>query len=176
MKKILLLFFSVFLFFSVYSQKKGGIEMLASAGVQMPLGYFSSTHSLGISIDFAPGFIVRKLLKNKGIVFTYNGGLTYYLGKGETVSGYQYKYPGYFFIHAFGGLLYGAGEKITASLLTGPSLGIYNGDTRFNIGGRLEGSYHIKGKFSTGPMINLMWEPGTNVLFAAGIKFTVDLY
>jgi hypothetical protein len=181
MKKVLLFFFALLFFNSTYSQKDIGV--IASAAVQIPLGDLSSTHSFGISLDVAPGYHTYKLINRERsktanwgrMAFTYNGGLTYYFGKNEMVSGYPYKYPGYLFIHGFGGLFINPAKKITASLLAGPALGIYNGNTRFNIGGRLEGNYRIKNMFSAGPMINCMWEPGTRSLWSAGIKLSLDL-
>jgi hypothetical protein len=180
MKKTILSLFTSLLLIQAYAQSKDkGIAV--SIGVNMPVGEFSSTHGFGIAVDCSPSrhkFQMKQ--KNKKIIlaktaFTYNGGMTYYFGKSETVSGYPYKYPGYFFIHAFGGLLYVPAKKMTASLLAGPALGIYNGNTRFNIGARLEGNYKIKTNISAGPLLNMMLEPGTNALWSAGMKFTLEL-
>ncbi|NOT50647.1 MAG: hypothetical protein HOP10_05165 [Chitinophagaceae bacterium] len=186
MRKILLFLFSFSFFISVFPQQKEptskkSLDILASAGIQMPIGDFSTTHSAGVSLDLAPVYHRFRLVNREsmkfpdGIAFTYNGGFTYYFGKSETVSGYSYKYPGYLFIHAFGGLFYVPSKKINTSLLAGPAVGIYNGNSKFNIGGRLEASYHIGSILHAGPLINWLWEAGTRSLWSAGIKFSVEL-
>ena len=174
-KKIVLLFLIAVSFIPAYSQQSSGKGVSISLGLNRPLGDFSSTHSFGIAADASPSRHVFGLVKNRNIAFTYNGGLAYYFGEKETVSGYPYKYPGYFFIHAYGGLLYAPVKKLTAGLLAGPALGIYNSKTQFNIGSRLDINYSIKTGFMMGPALHMMWEPGTNALWSAGIRLTIQL-
>lgn len=151
-------------------KQAAGSDHVVSFGINLPLGDFSSTHSVGFDIGYSPGTHVFGLVKNKHFAFTYNGGVAYYAGKKETVSSYPYKYPEYFFIHAFGGVLYNPARKIDFKLTAGPALGIYNGDTRFNIGASLEGSYYFKNAFIIGPSILLMKESKSDPLWAGSLK------
>lgn len=141
----------------------------------MSVGDFSSTHPVGIALDCSPTRHWFGLLKRKKIAFTYNGGVVYYFGKKETVSSYPYKYPGYIFIHSFGGLLYNPAKNAGISLTTGPALGIYNGNTQFNIGSKLEASYYISNRFAIVPGIMLMKESGADPIWAASVKARFDL-
>jgi len=144
-------------------------------GINIPAGSFSSTHVAGISAEYAPVRHVLGLIKQKKWAFTYNGGIAYYFGKKETVSGYRYKYPNYTFIHAFAGVLYQPCKKTALSLTAGPALGIYNGNTRFNTGSKLEATYFINPKLAIGPGLILMKESGADALWSAGLKTTFVL-
>jgi len=109
------------------------------------------------------------------MAFTYNGGFAYYFGKNETVSNYRYKYPGYIFIHGFGGLLYYPFKKVGISLTAGPALGIYNGNLQFNVGSKLETGYNISTSIAIGPGILLMKEPGANALWSLAVRVVIKL-
>ena len=153
-----------------------GKQHAVSVGTNSPLGNFSSTHLLGIATDYSWsnhrfGRMDVKPVKPFG--FTANTGVAYYFGKKETVSSYQYKYPGYIFIHTYAGAIYNAWRKANISLTAGPALGIYNSNTQFNIGSILEGSYFIKEKIAITPGIIFMKESGANPLWAASLKATI---
>jgi hypothetical protein len=168
---------SLFFIHPLFSQSKG---FSISASVNLPLGEFSSTHLGGIGLGYAPaihGFrMVQRdsLLLKKKTAFHYNGGLAYYPGKNETVSGHDYKYPGYLFIHAFAGVLYVPVSKAEIKLTAGPAIGIYNGNTRFNVGSKLEASYYINTRISAGPAIIMMKEFGSDPLWAGSLKIAMD--
>jgi len=147
-----------------------GSDHVISLGLHRPLGSFSSTHTVGFGIGYSPGTHVFGLVKNKHVAFTYNGGIAYYLGKKETVSSYSYKYPGYLFVHAYAGVLYYPASKIDFRLTAGPALGIYNGNTRFNVGAALEGAYYLNNQFSVSPGIFLMKERKSDPLWAGSLK------
>ena len=98
------------------------------------------------------------------------GGIAYYVGKKETVSGYPYKYPAFIFMHAYPGMIYNADKKISVVLAGGPGLGIYNGTTRFNLGLLLQGNYAINEKIAVGPGIIMMKESGADPLGVISLK------
>ena len=100
-------------------------------------------------------------------------GAAYYFGKKETVSGYPYDYPGYIFVHAYVGAIYNPLRKANICLTAGPALGIYNGNTQFNFGSVLEGSYYFNEKIAIAPGIIFMKESGANPLWAASLKATM---
>jgi len=161
---------------SLSAQTKGkknqssGSNHVVSLGLNIPLGSFSSTHTFGFGIGYSPGTHVFGLVKNKHFAFTYNGGIAYYPGKKETISSYPYKYPGYLFIHAFAGVLYNPATKIDFKLTAGPALGIYNGNSRFNIGAALEGAYYMNNQFIISPGVTLMKENKSDPLWAGSLK------
>lgn len=180
-KSLFLLFFNCFIFLLANSQsnsnnkaKKIDLRIDVSAALHLPVGSFASTHKLGFGIDVSPSYHTFGLLSKVKIAFTYNGGIAYYPGKKETVSGYPFDYPGYFFIHAFAGGLLIPSNKVDVSLTAGPALGIYDGNARFNLGSRLGMNYHLK-KILVGPGIIIMKEKGTDPLWAAFAKATISL-
>lgn len=155
-------------------QKKGS-EHCISLSILRPIADFSSTHFGGIAAGYEPSNHWFGLFKRKHIAFTYNGGLACYFGKKEKVSGYPYKYPCYFFLHAFGGVLYNPVRKLDFTLTAGPALSIYNGNKRFNIGSKLEGTYYFKNRFAVSPGIVLMKDSHADPLWAVSIRGVFEL-
>jgi hypothetical protein len=153
-----------------------GKQHAVSPGVDIPLGNFSSTHIIGVATNYSWSdhrFGQMDVKPVKPFGFTANAGVACYFGKKETVSGYPYDYPGYIFIHIYGGAIYNPWRKANISLTAGPALGIYNGHTQFNIGSVLEGSYFIKEKIAISPGIIFMKESGADPLWAASLKATM---
>lgn len=154
-------------------KKKNSYPHAVSAGIVWPLGDFSSTHWAGIQADYSPSGRVFGVPQLKKWSFTYNGGLAYYWGKKELVSNYPYRYPGYFFVHGFAGLLFRPDEKVNFTLTAGPALGLYNGNLRFNVGTKLDASFVLNEKWAIGPGILLRKEGGANALWSAAFKVTM---
>jgi hypothetical protein len=183
MKKILLFLSLVGLvFLQVAAQSASGKKLRKSdtgieisGAIQVPLGDFAATHLIGFGIGVSPSYHTTGLFSKLKIVFTYNGGVTYYLGKKETVSSYPYTYPGYLFIHAFAGALLIPSNKIEISLTGGPAVGIYNGNTRFNLGSKMDINFHLNNKISVGPGIIFMKESGADHLWAVSAKVLMSI-
>jgi hypothetical protein len=153
-----------------------GKQHSVSLGAAIPLGNFSSTHSIGIATNYSwsdhrfGGMDIKPV---KPFGFTANGGVAYYIGKKETVSGYTYDYHRYIFLHAYAGAIYNPWRKANIILTAGPALGIYNGHTQFNIGSSLEGSYYMTEKIAITPGIIFMKESGADPLWVASLKATI---
>ena len=163
---------------TVYSSSKAQSKDIAggiSVGINIPAGSFSSTHIVGVSVGYSHRRYVFGTTGKKNLTFTYNGGFAYYFWKKETVSIYQYKYPGYIFIHGFSGAIYNPIKNGTIALTAGPALRIYNGNTQFNIGSQLEFNYCINNKVAIGPEIILMKELGADLLWSTALKATFSL-
>ena len=182
MKRILLLLACCgFIFLHICAQsssknkiRKNEIGIDISTAIQLPVGNFASTHLIGLGIGVSPSYHTTGLFSKVKIAFTYNGGLSYYIGKKETVSSYPYTYPGYLFIHAFAGALLIPSNKIEISLTGGPAIGIYNGNTRFNLGSKMDFNFRLNNKVSVGPGIIFMKEPGADPLWAVSAKVLIS--
>lgn len=182
-KKILVSFICSLFFPPLIAQPPQFFKMVkenthaVSLGLHIPLGEFSETHFGGITAEYSSArrWSGKVSINPRKFRFSYNGGVAYYFGKEETVSGYDYKYPGYFFIHGFVGLLYVPGKvsskrKIDIKLTAGPALGIYNGNTAFNMGAKFEGTYFVTHNIAIGPGIMLMKETKTDAIWSAFLK------
>lgn len=139
-----------------------GYNKTVSAGINIALPEFSQTHSTGAGISFSWskhrfGMMDKKLSKPFG--FIAEGGIDYYFGKSETVSGYPYKYNGFTYLHTYGGVIHNCGKRININLTTGPALGLENGFTSFFWGANLSGTYYIKEKIAIAPGIHFMKDP-----------------
>ena len=177
MQKIVIIFLVVLLSFEVNAQPplikfRDKKNIAGTIAVHLPVGDFSKTHFGGISLEAARVRYQAINYRLYKLHFTYEGGVAYYFGKKETVSGYPYKYPGYFFIHGFAGGYWVPRQRIGLALTAGPGLGIYNGNTRFAIGAKLDGTFLIDQKHGVGPRIMLMKESGVDAIWTAGVKFT----
>jgi len=166
--------FLCFLFFtgSAAAQSKSYSRTLA-AGFSLPAGDFFQTHFPGIGIEVSAAGLRcgRMSVKpKKKFAFTYGGGIQYYFGKKETVSGYSYHYPAYTFVNAFGGAVYNPHKIVNISLTTGPALSRYNSSTRFNIVANLSASYFLTERWGITPALMLINEIGAAPLWSAGLK------
>lgn len=138
-----------------------GKDNLVNFGAEIPVGNFASTHAPGIGIEYSRTknrFGIVAARSKERIDFVYGGGAAIYFGKKETVSLYAYEYPAYLLIKASAGVLYKPGIKSVFTIAAGPAIGIYNGNTQFNLNSKLEGSYFFSGKLAITPGIVLMKE------------------
>ncbi len=181
MKKKIFLFLTTCLFItSANAQEKNskkkvlnGFQRLISFGVHLPTGIFSSTHLMGIAVDFSLSknrFGQLPVIPPHRISIFYNLGIDYYFGKNETVSSFSYSYPGLTFFHLYPGLIFNADKKVNICLAAGPALRIYNGKSQFNLGAILSGTYYLKDKIGLTPSLLLMKESGADALLAVSLK------
>lgn len=153
---------------------QAGYSKAVSAGISIPIPEFSKTHSFGAGIGFSwskhrLGLLEKKPSKPFG--FIADGGINYYFGKEETVSGYPYKYNGFTYIHTYGGVIYNCCKKGNINLTTGPALGLDDGFTTFFWGVNLSGAYYIKERISITPGIHFMKDPGSyDPLLSCSVK------
>lgn len=147
---------------------------LFSAGAEIPIGNFSNTHLPGIGIEYSGSknrFGIFSAADIKKIAFVYSSGAAIYFGRKEVVSLYPYKYPAYIFIKTNAGVLYKTGAQSGVTISAGPAMGIYNGNTRFNLNSKLEGHYFLNEKLAITPGIILQKEISVaNLLISVSIK------
>jgi hypothetical protein len=153
-----------------------GKQHTMSIGANIPIGNFSSTHSMGAGANYSwsyhrfGGMDVRPV---QPFGFTANAGGAYYFGKKEMVSGYSYDYPPFIVFHVWAGAIYNPWRKGNISLTAGPALRIYNGNTQFNIGSKLELNYYFHEKIAITPCLIFMKESGSDPLWAVSLKATM---
>jgi hypothetical protein len=136
-----------------------GYSKTVSAGINITIPEFSQTHSFGIGAEFSWskhrfGMLEKKPSKPFG--FIADGGIDYYFGKKETVSGYPYQYNGFTYIHTYGGVIYNCCKQGNIYLTAGPALGLEDGFTTFFWGVNLSGAYYINEKIAITPGIHFM--------------------
>ena len=140
-----------------------------SAGLLVPLGNFSATHSGGIGLQYA--WHIKDKAKEKAFYFIANGGIGCYFGREEKVVTVSYTYPVFLLVHAYGGIVWQPVKTIAFALTGGPALGWYNSTARFNFGSKLEGYYRLSPKVSAGPSLQLAKEKGSDPLWAGSLSF-----
>jgi hypothetical protein len=163
-KKRLFLFIAfIFIQTFVYCQQN---KFRLASSIQIPIGNFFTTHIGGLNVEIL--FMKPDSLKSTRLI--YKAALSYFFGKNQTTSGYDYKYPGYLTIEGGIGIRKGLTEKLNLQLTAGPAIGFYNKSTRFIIVSELTADYSINEKLLLGPLLKLLKETGANALWVTGIK------
>jgi hypothetical protein len=151
-----------------------GYSKTVSAGINITVPEFSRTHNFGAGIGFSWskhrfGIMEKKLSKRVG--FIADGGIDYYFGKKETVSGYPYQYNGFTYIHTYAGVMYNCCKRGNINLAAGPALGLEDGFTTFFWGVNLSGAYYVNEKIAITPGIIFMKDPESyDPLLSCSIK------
>ncbi|MEO6611426.1 MAG: hypothetical protein ABIT05_04815 [Chitinophagaceae bacterium] len=161
---------------STTKKKPAGKQQVVSAGINISLGDFASTHIGGIAVEYSRSqhrYGQLTAMPAKKLGYLIEGGLAYYFGKKETVSGYSYDYPGYYFLHVYPGLVFNLCIKGHINISAGPGLGLYNGDPRFTIGAKFQGTWYMNEKTGITPGILVMKESGADPLWAVSLKATL---
>lgn len=175
----LLLLSASFCFSQTDSEKKltpGKKRNSIAAGINIPIGDFSTTHFGGFSTVYAWSknrFGLLSTMPVKKIGFTANSGIACYFGKKETIGSGSYQYPAYIFLHIYAGAIYNAGKKVNICLTAGPAAGIYSSNVQFNTGASLQCNYYISGKIAITPGLIMMKETGSDPLYSAALKASI---
>jgi len=170
-------------FFNAKSQPKVEKKIISvprqsnavAVGITLPVSDFNSTHSFGIIAEYSYSnqrFGKFSASPKKKLGFTASTGIAYYFGRKEIVSNYPYKYPGFIYLHTYGGLIYTPLKSMNFIFTAGPAIGLYNGLTHFYIGSKVEGCYFISKRIALSPGISLMKKSNTDPLWSATLKVT----
>lgn len=173
LKLPLLPVFVMFLFLNGNAFSQKGAAWNASAGINLPAGNFAETHFPGAGFQIAYSnhrFGKLPVLPKKKFGLILNSGADYYPGKKEKVSGYDFKYGGYFVFHTYAGVLLHADKRTNISLVTGPALSHYQENIRFNIGSDLTGAYYFNRQWGISASLRLLNETGARPLLSAALK------
>jgi hypothetical protein len=150
-----------------------GENQAVLVGIHIPLGEFAKTHLAGLSASYTwSRHRLGKLpvMPEKLFGFIANGGIDYYFGKKETVAGYEYRYGGYTYLHAFGGVIYNPTRTININLTTGPTMGIYKGVGDIGFGVSVAASYYINEKVGISPALQYMKHDQTKALWVLMLR------
>ena len=144
--------------------------------LSIPMGYFSSTHTIGFVADYTR--TTRSFLKDsldfKLIRFAMNGGASYHGGKRVTTAGYEFTYEGYINIYAMAGIDCKPADPIVINLTTGPVLSIYEGSSEFGFGVNLLANYFISPMVAAGPGIQYRKFAETDALWSAIFRISYN--
>ena len=149
-----------------------GKSYRVSINLSVPVDEFSETHFLGAGVSYAWSnnrFGLLSKAPGKLLGFTADAGVDYFFGKKITESGIDFRFKNYWNLHAFGGVIFNEGTNINVRVLTGPTLGIYYGETEFGYGAMLDASYYITEKISLGPMLRFFKNKAANAQWGLGV-------
>ncbi len=162
-------------FFAQNIKIKNGVipksTSFVTAGLTVPVGTFSSTHSVGLMAEYLSGVSLR----HKKATFTCNGTLAYHLGKKEVVSNHSYKYQAYSFAAFMGGVSYSPLNKTFLRLVTGPAITFYNKLTGFAVAAKSDFSYKIKNNICVGVSLLGLKTNDSRISWAVGASASMIL-
>jgi hypothetical protein len=180
-KAILLLFAGTLLTKGLPAQKPGqnndknsskAMSNTLAFGFSLPMGTFNRTHSAGIMADYSRSThrYGNNAIDNKLINFVVNAGVGYYAGKSTSVSGYEFRYGGYFTVHAAGGIDYKPAMPVNISLTAGPLLSIYEGNAGVGAVANLFWSYFLSKNIALGPGLSFRKESKKDALWSGTMR------
>ncbi len=173
--KLLFFFFATILFAPAlaqsFDQRIDKQETPNSIGfsLNIPMGSFSSTHTIGFALDYTRSTRRREndTVTYKLIHFAMNGGVSYHGGKRTTTAGYESTYGGYINIYAMAGIDCKPSMPIIINLMTGPVMSIYEGNGDLGFGVNLFSNYYLSRTLTLGPGILFRKFEKTDALWTA---------
>jgi hypothetical protein len=180
-KAILLLIAGAILPTGVPAQKTGsGIDKKSptamtnavALGFSFPMGTFNRTHTAGITADYSRSKhrYGNDAVADKLINFAINGGVGYHAGKSTTVSGYGFRYGGFFILYAAAGIDYKPAMPVNITLTAGPVASLYKGNTEIGAGVNLFWSYLLSKNIAIGPGIIFRKQSKTDALWSGTVR------
>ena len=125
-------------------------------GLSFPMGVFNRTHTPGLTLDYfrSKHRYGNDVFAVKLFQFAMNAGVSYYGGKSASTAGYEFRYGGYFILHAAAGLDYKPAMPVNISLTAGPVMSIYKGSADIGAGVNLFWNYFLSKTIAVGPGIS----------------------
>ena len=153
-------------------EKANGKSQAVAFGVYLPVGIFSESHIAGAGIDYfrSNHRFGKGISPVKSIGFIINGGINYYLGKTISTAGHDFRYGGYFNVHAMPGIIYNPVKNGNIALTAGPALNLYKGSANAGIGIRFSTNYFISENIAIGPGVVYQKHINTDALWAITIR------
>lgn len=173
---IIILFFSC-LHQSISGQTDSTLKLITPDGkkhqvggaINIPTNIFFKTHFAGLSAGYSYSknrFGHLKKIPTKKTGFTGSAAIAIYLGRNETVVTSSYRYPLYYLLTTYGGIIHHFSNKVLLTIEAGPSLSYYNKTIRFNVGGNIFAGYQLDEKICIKPGISLWKETISDPLFS----------
>ena len=176
-KKLACIFSFLFIIYPAFAQKtdrnknnQKHYSNSISLNVDLPIGYFFKTHSIGIGINYL--WSDRRLgrlnyFPDNPFGFIFNTGADLFFGKTDS---YNVSYGGYLYIHLYGGGIFNPSAKVNISLTAGPMLRIYKGDSQLGIGADLRGSYAMSNRISIATVITITKEKDADPFYIGSLQ------
>jgi hypothetical protein len=182
-KSILLVICVVFSAISLWAQpqpasvRPGGKSHQMAFGLSLPVGRFFESHAAGLgwSYNWSHRRFGDNVNARKLIGFTAQAGFDYFFGKNDTLLGHTFKNRNMIYLQVMPGVIYNPTPKTAVTLLTGPSLGIYNGVSNISFAASLNGTYSVGQKISIGPSIVLRKHEEVDAYWTVGLTARILL-
>lgn len=138
---------------------------------QLPLGAFQRTHLAGAGLGyswspqaFGPAARTGRL-KPQAMA-----GGDYFLGKKIETEGHPFRFGNYAHIYALGGVLYQAHKPLQLSLLGGPALGIYKGNSELGLTALFQVQYFFRERYAIAPVLQWRKDKMEEALWSMAIR------
>lgn len=180
-KTILFLLATAILKAELLAQKTGSVidkkstkamNNAVALGFSLPIGTFNRTHTAGITVDYSRSNhrYGKDAIDAKLINFVVNAGVGYHAGKSTAVSGYEFRYGGYFTLYTSAGIDYKPAIPVNITFTAGPVMSIYQGNTEIGAGVNFFWSYFISKNIAIGPGLCYRKQSKTDALWSGTIR------
>ncbi len=149
-----------------------GFSHAAAFEISIPIGAFSSSHIAGAGLEYSWSRhrYGQDVYPKKLLGLTVHAGGSYFLGKNQTVAANDFRFGGYTYLHALAGIIYNPFSDANVSLVAGPGMGIYKGNSEMGWVVKLAGNYYFREKISIGPAVMYRKHAGSESLWSLMIR------
>ncbi|MFT3674757.1 MAG: hypothetical protein QM781_02550 [Chitinophagaceae bacterium] len=164
---ILLLFFTAA---SAQLPIKGRSHLVSLTG-HLPLAAFQHSHTAGagLAYSWSPGRF-GKAVANKKISLLAMGGADLFFGKQIETAGHHFRYSPYSHFYLMAGPLYETAPGLQLSVLGGPAMGLYKGNTELGATALLQVNYFFQQRYAIAPALQWRKDKNEEALWSLSIR------
>lgn len=164
---ILLLFFTAA---SAQLPVKGRSHLVSLTG-HLPLAAFQHSHTVGtgLAYSWSPGRF-SNMITGKKISPLAMSGADFFFGKKTETAESAFRYGAYSHFYLMAGPLYETAPGLQLSVLSGPAMGLYKGNTELGATALLQVNYFFQQRYAIAPALQWRKDKNEEALWSLSIR------
>lgn len=160
----------VFITAAAQSPVKGRSQLI-SLTAQLPVAAFQHSHvaGAGLAYSWSPqrfgNTVTGKIISPLAM-----GGADLFFGKKIETAGHDFRYGTYSHFYVMGGPLYETAPGLQLSVLGGPAMGLYKGNTELGATALLQVNYFYKERYAIAPALQWRKDKKEEALWSLSIR------
>lgn len=148
-----------------------GSSQLISLAAQLPVAAFQRSHvaGAGLAYSWSPGRF-GNTVRSKKISSLAMGGADLFFGKKAETAGHDFRYGTYSHFYLMAGPLYETTPGLQLSVLGGPAMGLYKGNTELGATALLQVNYFFKERYAIAPALQWRKDKNEEALWSLSIR------
>lgn len=149
---------------------KGRSHLVSLTG-QLPLAAFQQSHvaGAGLAYSWSPGRFGKTVVNKKISLLTMGGGDLFF-GKNVETAGQHFSYGAYSHFYLMAGPLYQTVPGLQLSVLGGPGMGLYKGNTELGATALFQVNYFFNGQYAIAPALQWRKDKNEEALWSLSIR------